>query len=44
VTTKPDLFRLLPSIDELLRDDAVQPVAQRFRSRGDARSVARFPR
>jgi L-seryl-tRNA(Ser) seleniumtransferase len=30
VTTKPDLFRLLPSIDELLRDDAMQPVAQRF--------------
>ena len=30
MTTKPDLFRLLPSIDELLRDDAMRPVAQRF--------------
>jgi L-seryl-tRNA(Ser) seleniumtransferase len=30
VTTKPDHFRLLPSVDELLRDDAVQSVAQRF--------------
>ena len=30
MTTKPDLFRLLPSIDELLHDDAMRPVAQRF--------------
>jgi len=29
-TTRPDLFRLLPSVDELLRKEGVQTLAQRF--------------
>jgi len=40
--TKPDLFRLLPSVDELLHTEAVQKLTHRFGHTGTAEASRNF--
>ncbi len=40
--SKPDLFRLLPSVDELLRDAIVQSMVRRFGHRATAEAARSF--